>query len=90
MPKFCQRSHQPVWSAAVGLRYSVAPGRDRADAVDIKAHISDLLTPLGKGGQYRSLTWNDLRGASLDLAREFGVPEDLWIPTPCAIETISW
>jgi hypothetical protein len=55
---------------------------------DIKAHISDLLTPLGRGGQYRSLTWNDLRGASLDLALELGVPEELWIPTPCAIETI--
>jgi AAA domain len=55
---------------------------------DIKAHISDLLTPLGKSGQHRSLTWNDLRGASLDLAGELEVPEDLWIPTPCAIETI--
>ena len=55
---------------------------------DIKAHISDLLTPLGKNGQHRSLTWNDLRGASQDLSRKFGVPEDLWIPTPCAIETI--
>ena len=54
----------------------------------IKAHISDLLTPLGKGGQHRSLTWNDLRGVSLDLALEMGVPEELWIPTPCAIETI--
>ena len=54
----------------------------------LKARFSDLLTPLGRSGEHRSLTWNDLRGASRELATELGLPDHLWVHTPCAIEII--
>jgi hypothetical protein len=55
---------------------------------DLKERIADLLSPLGRVSQHRSLTWSDLRGAARDLVTALGVPDDLWIPTPCAIETM--
>ena len=56
---------------------------------DIKARFGDLLTPLGATGDPRSLTWRDLLGASRELAMELGVPDELWILAPCAIETMA-
>ncbi|MBV8092310.1 MAG: ATP-binding protein [Acetobacteraceae bacterium] len=55
---------------------------------DIKARFSDLLTPTGPGGHHRSLTWRDLRGASFELAAELGIPGEVWVQTPCAVELI--
>jgi hypothetical protein len=52
---------------------------------DLKDRVSHILTPMGEGGVPRSLTWRDLRAVSCELAREMGLPPDLWSVTPCAI-----
>lgn len=54
----------------------------------LKAHFSDLLMPRGVGGQLRSLTWSDLRGAARELVADLGIPDDLQVLTPCVVETI--
>jgi hypothetical protein len=34
------------------------------------------------------LTWRDLRGVSYELADELGLPPELWLIAPCAIQVI--
>lgn len=55
----------------------------------LKARFCDLLTPRGATGDPRSLTWRDLLGVSRALAAELGLPDELWILSPCAIETVA-
>jgi hypothetical protein len=84
-----------IGSFAWGLGHLVAGGTlsglaewdDRE--LTLKLRFSDLLTPRGKGGQARSLTWNDLRGVSCELVGELGIPDDLQILTPCVIEIVQ-
>lgn len=72
--------------AAGGVAADLANWNDREQ--DLKARFSDLLTPRGAGGLPRSLTWSDLRAVSREIFGELGIPEDLRIPTPCAIEVV--
>ena len=52
---------------------------------NLKERFSSILTPMDAGGTPRSLTWRDLRAVSRELAKELGVPPELWLVTPCAI-----
>ncbi len=52
---------------------------------DLKERFGSILTPMAAGGIPRSLTWRDLRAVSCELAKELGVPPELWLMTPCAI-----
>lgn len=52
---------------------------------DLKERFGRILTPMAAGGIPRSLTWRDLRAVSCELARELGLPPELWLVTPCAI-----
>lgn len=56
---------------------------------DLKERLSDLLAPMGGGGRLRSLTWRDLLGVSRELAGTVGVPDDLWVRAPAAIEIVA-
>lgn len=56
---------------------------------DLKGHFGNVLTPTGSNGCLRSLTWRDLRGASQELADQLGLPSELWVVTPCAVEIVS-
>jgi hypothetical protein len=83
-----------IGSFAWGLGHLVAGGTpvglaewDEREQT-LKARFSDLLMPRGAGGQPRSLTWNDVRGVSRELVGELGIPDDLQILTPCAIEIV--
>lgn len=52
----------------------------------LKLRFASILTPRDEEGAPRSLTWLDLRSASLELAEEFGLPEGLWTVTPCSVQ----
>ena len=56
---------------------------------DLKDRFGNLLMPLGPGGRFRSLTWQDLRSVSQALADELHIPAELWLVAPCAIHTMS-
>jgi AAA domain len=83
-----------IASFAWGLGHLIAGGTPSGLAewnnreLSLKARFSDLLTPRGAAGLPRSLTWNDLRGISRELVEELGIPDDLQILTPCAIEIV--
>ncbi len=51
----------------------------------LKERFGSILTPMAAGGIPRSLTWRDLRAVSCELAKQLGVPPELWLVTPCAI-----
>ncbi|CUW48815.1 Viral (Superfamily 1) RNA helicase [Novacetimonas hansenii] len=53
----------------------------------LQSRFADLLTPCGSEGKPRSLTWTDLHGVADELAGALSVPNDLWIPVPCVIES---
>jgi len=52
---------------------------------DLKERFGSILMPLGVAGIPRSLTWRDLRGVSLELAKELSLPPELWLVAPCAV-----
>lgn len=56
---------------------------------DLRARFGGTLAPTGPDGRPRSLTWRDLRAASHELADELGLPSDLWLVTPCAIQVMG-
>lgn len=51
--------------------------------------LTARLSPTDTAGRPRALSWQDLRDVSRKLRTELGVPEDLWIVTPCAVRTIK-
>ena len=55
---------------------------------DLRERFSNLLTPMSEGGVPRSLTWRDLRAVSFELAKELGLPPELWSVAPCAIRMV--
>ncbi len=56
---------------------------------EFKERFGSILTPMSAGGIPRSLTWRDLRAVSSELAKELGLPPELWLLTPCAIRMVS-
>jgi len=55
---------------------------------DLRERFGHILTPMGASGVPRSLTWRDLRAVSLEMAKELGLPPELWLVTPCAIRMV--
>src|SRR3954453_3026464 len=80
-----------VASFAWGLGHMMSGGRASELAEwdnheqDLKERFGSILMPMAADGIPRSLTWRDLRAVSCELAKELGVPPELWLVTPCAI-----
>jgi len=64
------------------------PGWGEAEA-SLKARFGGILAPTGADGMPRSLTWRDLRAASLELAAELRLPLALWEAVPCTVEVVA-
>ncbi len=64
-------------------------GRDHALGLSKQGRcLGSILAPTDAGGMPRSLTWRDLQAVSCELAKELGVPPELWLVTPCAIRMV--
>ncbi|MEE4454668.1 DEAD/DEAH box helicase [Novosphingobium resinovorum] len=59
------------------------------DEPSLLHEVTARLSPTDTAGRPRALSWQDLRDVSRKLRTDLGVPEDLWIVTPCAIRTIK-
>jgi len=82
-------------SFAWGLGHMLAGGSSNELATwdgherDLKARLSNRLSPMDPGGQLRSLTWRELRAASCILRDELRLPADLWLVAPCTIRVVG-
>jgi hypothetical protein len=83
-----------IASFAWGLGKLVAEG-ERADLSawmdvedDLLREVATWLSPTDPEGNLRPLLWRDVRDASRELQRRLGLPDELWVDTPCAVRII--